>query len=296
MANDPSLCVLIPYFGHWPTWMPFFLASCRANPSVDWLMFSDCGQPDDCPPNVRVVATEFAEYCALIGKRLEIDFHPESPYKLCDLKPALGYVHEDRLTAYDFWAFGDLDVVYGRLREYFTAERLARFDLISTHARRVSGHLTLVRNTARMREAFKLIPDWQERFCGPHAALDEGAFSRIFLWHKNFPRPLFEFVGLFNPWRRRSDFREAFSTPFGRVPWTGGDYVFPNEWYWNNGRLTNDSDGEREFPYLHFMFWKSREWMILGDEILADYPRLARTASWRISASGFKIWGDRSRR
>lgn len=156
------------------------------NPTVDWLFFSDCGQLEDCPRNVRVIETDCGDYCTLIGKRLNIDFRPDHPYKLCDLKPALGYVHANQLADYDFWAFGDLDVVYGQLREYFTTTRLARYDLISTHTRRVSGHLTLVRNTPRMCEAFRLIPDWQRRFCGPHQALDEGAFSRIFIRRKNF--------------------------------------------------------------------------------------------------------------
>ncbi|WP_211090272.1 DUF6625 family protein [Pseudothauera nasutitermitis] len=58
-AAAPSLCFVIPYFGKWPFWMPFFLASCRANPTVDWLLFSDCGELPDCPPSVRMVGTSF---------------------------------------------------------------------------------------------------------------------------------------------------------------------------------------------------------------------------------------------
>ena len=287
MDGNYSLCIVIPYFGRWPVWMPFFLASCRMNPTVDWLFFSDCGQLEDCPRNVRVIETDYGDYCTLIGKRLNIDFRPDHPYKLCDLKPALGYVHANQLADYDFWAFGDLDVVYGQLREYFTTTRLARYDLISTHARRISGHLTLVRNTPRMCEAFRLIPDWQRRFCGPHQALDEGAFSRIFIRRKNFPELLFKCAGLFNPWRRRSDFLEAYTTPYGHVPWIDGGYEFPREWYWRDGRLTDDRDGTREFPYLHFIVWKSREWKNIPDEILFGYPRLARERTWRISAAGF---------
>jgi hypothetical protein len=279
--------MVIPYFGRWPVWMPFFIASCRANPTIDWLLFSDCGKPEDCPDNVRIVETCYEDYCALVARRLGIDFRPGNPYKLCDIKPALGYIHADRLENYDFWAFGDIDVVYGKLRDFYTTARLARYDLISSHARRISGHLTTVRNTPRMREAFQRIPNWQQRFCGPHEALDEGAFSRIFLWRKNFPKPLFKFVGLFNPWRRKSDFREDYSTPNAGLAWIDGSKNFPTDWFWREGHLTNDRDHGREFPYLHFMIWKETWKNNFPVTFAADYARLARATAWRISATGF---------
>ena len=40
-------------------------------------------------------------------------------------------------------------------------------------------------------------------------------------------------------------------------------------WYWKKGKLTNDKDEEREFPYLHFMHWKGGDW-----------PRRAGNAQW----------------
>ena len=49
----PRLLFVIPYFGRWPFWMPFFLKSCRFNPDVQWLFFTDCGALPDAPSNVR---------------------------------------------------------------------------------------------------------------------------------------------------------------------------------------------------------------------------------------------------
>ncbi|MDR0528839.1 MAG: hypothetical protein LBG69_04425 [Zoogloeaceae bacterium] len=226
-----TICILIPYFGRWPFWTPFFLESCRKNPDIDWLFFSDCGQPDDLPDNVRVQPIRYEDYLALISEKLGMDFSPSSPYKLCDLRPAYGFIHEEAIKGYDFWGFGDVDLVYGKLREYLTEELLQRYDLISNHARRVSEHLCVIRNNSRMNRAFTKIPDWRQRFCGPHEALDEGAFSRIFIKRKNFPAPLFKLVGLCNPWRRKSVFREAYSTPNARVPWTDGSRNFPSRWF-----------------------------------------------------------------
>lgn len=291
-GGAPGICFVIPYFGKWPFWMPFFLTSCRANPTVDWLLFSDCGELPECPPNVRVVETSYAAYCDRVSARLGIGFHPANPYKLCDLKPALGCIHESELAAYDFWAFGDIDLVWGDLRAYFTVERLASKDLYATHARRVSGHCCLLRNTAEMRGLFRRIPNWDQRLVDKvHHALDEGAFSRIFLRRKNWPQPLAEFAGRFNRWRRRAEFVEAFSTPDAKVPWVDGGLEFPSRWSWDHGRLTNDRDGERGFPYLHFVVWKKHAWRSLVPPPADSLRALAASGHWVVDAQGFHAPG-----
>lgn len=285
---SPSICFVIPYFGRWPMWMPFFAESCRANPTIDWMFFSDCGPLPDCPPNVQVIQTGFGEYCARVSEKLGIRFAPHNPYKLCDLKPILGFIHESEVAAYDFWGFGDIDLVYGDLREYFNAERLARKDFFSTHARRVSGHCCLVRNTPKMREAFRLIPGWKVRLADPvHHGFDEGAFSRLFIRRKNWPRPLARLLGQFNPWYRRAEFIEAFSTPHARLPWIDGSRNFPRRWHWRRAQLTTDRSDDRRFPYVHFLHWKSHEWKRLTSADIEVYPALARQEAWDITASGF---------
>lgn len=290
MSTSPSICLVMPYFGKWPFWMPFFLQSCRLNPSVEWLFYSDCAPLDNCPENVRVVSMSFADYCQHVSSRLDIDFRPTQAYKLCDIRPAFGLIHEADLQGYDFWGFGDIDLVYGDLRAYFTAERLQSHDLYSTHARRVSGHLCLIRNTPRMRDAFKRMPSWRQRFCDPqHQALDEGAFTRLFLRNKNLPDFLQKILGtLFNPWYRRSEFVEAYSTPYARIDWHDGSRNFPQKWYWNNGKLTNDQDGSREFPYFHFIVWKRHGWDQLPPEQLQASTSFALSPSWSISPQGFE--------
>nr|WP_313952395.1 DUF6625 family protein [Accumulibacter sp.] len=290
MSTSPSICLVMPYFGKWPFWMPFFLQSCRFNPSVDWLFYTDCEPLGDCPANVRVVRMSFNDYCRKVSAKLDIHFMPTKAYKLCDIRPALGLIHEDVLQGYDFWGFGDIDLVYGDLRAYFTNERLQEHDLYSTHARRISGHLCLIRNTLRMREAFKRIPSWQERFCDEkHQALDEGAFTRIFLRNKNLPLILQRLIGtVFNPWYRRSEFIEAYSTPYARIAWVDGSRDFPDRWLWAGGKLTNNLNGDREFPYFHFIVWKKHAWEKLEADKLSASSRFAGSSSWSISEQGFE--------
>lgn len=279
--------MLIPYFGQWPFWMPFFLESCRHNADINWLIFTDCGTPENLPQNVVIEAISPTDYYQLVSDRLGIDFFPSDAYKLCDIKPALGFIHTDRLEGYDFFGFGDIDVIYGNLREYFTAARLTRYQFLSTHERRVAGHLCLMRNTRQNRELFKRIKQWQVRFTdNQHHALDEGAFSRIFIKGKNLPKPLFRLLAKLNPWRRRSDFTEAFSTPGGRVKWHDNSYNFPKEWYWHQGRLTSNLDGERTFAYLHFVCWKRNEWAALPTPDATQIQRLAQQSRWIIDADG----------
>ncbi|MCF7201103.1 DUF6625 family protein [Pseudomonas oligotrophica] len=285
---SPRICLVIPYFGRWPFWMPFFLESCRYNPSIDWLLLSDCGVPEDCPSNVHVREISFSSYCSLVSARLNIDFSPSSPYKLCDLKPALGYIHESELAGYEFWGFGDIDLVYGDLRRYFSDQRLQRYDLLSTHERRISGHLCLLRNDAQMRNAFMRVPDWQSKLAFElHLAFDEKAFSRLFVRGKNWPGPIRSLRDKLNTLRRRSEFLEAFSTPYTRIRWTDGSMQFPRRWIWSKGSLRTDLDGEREFPYFHFITWKNTPWGGLSESERIGSPDLAREGCWSISEQGF---------
>jgi len=288
MTLHPQICFLIPYFGTWPFWFPFFLESCRANPDINWVFYTDCEVPENLPPNVRIVGLSFATYCELVSDALKIDFHPTSPYKLCDLKPALGYVHQRDLAGFEFWAFSDIDLIYGNLRKYFTAERLSGHDLFSTHIRRIAGHCCILRNTKFINEAFMQIGAWRELLSSPaHQWFDESAFSRLFIRHKNWPKRLNDFIKPWNRWTRCIENIEAFSTPYARIPWIDGTYDFPTIWYWDNGKLTNNKDNAREFPYFHFIVWKKELWRNNQSVLASATVDLATSRRWIISEEGF---------
>ena len=61
-----KLAFVIPYFGKLPTGFPLWLASCRQNPSVDFLLFTDDRTGYDYPENVRVEYTTFEAVRALL--------------------------------------------------------------------------------------------------------------------------------------------------------------------------------------------------------------------------------------
>lgn len=242
--------------------MNAFLASCAENPTVDWLLTGDCGEPENLPPNVSYTEISFESYKQRVAQVLGIPFDPSDAYKLCDIKPMLGKIHEAEIMDYDFWAFGDLDLVYGNLRAVYTEPFLTRYDLISNHATRVSGHLCLIRNTAAMREVYQKVPGWQDRIANPqHVAFDEKAFSKLFVKHKNFPawlrKPL---VWLLYPLTRKCSFVERYTTPNGCVAWRDGSFTFPEEWFWSGAGISNSLQPEPDMPYFHFAVWKKSAW------------------------------------
>ncbi|MBU1052258.1 MAG: hypothetical protein KKC46_00325 [Proteobacteria bacterium] len=256
-----SIAVIIPYFGIWPEWFEFFLESCRCNPSVDWLFFTDCDEIKSSCPNVRFERISFNDYCRRASICLKINFSPRSPYKLCDIKPAYGFIHEKDIKDYDYFGYGDIDVIYGNIRNFINDDVLSH-NMISTHYNRVSGHFALLKNTDDMRYAFGRIKNWQALFENPnHLSIDESKFTKVFLRHRKHPMLLRKAYGIFNRFQRNNYWQEQFSTILSPQPWHDGNLEHPQEWYWHNGRLTNNYDGDREFMYLHFMNWKSSAWL-----------------------------------
>lgn len=257
-----SILKIIPYFGKWPEWIDFYLESCRYNPDINWLFYTDCEKPAICPTNVQFIETTFEDYKQLASSHLGIDFNPANPYKLCDLKPALGFIHQDQLTGYDFFAFGDIDIIYGKLRAFLTEHVLQKYNVISNHERRISGHFCLLRNNEKYRNAFRKIPHWQQLLENDqHLGIDESKFSKVFLPHRKHPKWLQYFWSLSSSYQRNTLYKEQYSTILSPMPWWDGSMNHPQQWFWQNGKLTNSSDGEREFMYLHFMNWKSNTWL-----------------------------------
>lgn len=281
-----SICIVIPYFGKWPFWINFFIESCRFNPTVNWLIYTDCGLIDDCPENVELISITFGDYCSFVSNKLDINFKPTNPYKLCDIRPAYGLIHEKELAGYHFWGFGDIDLIYGNIRHFLTENRLSQKDVFSNHSTRISGHLCLVRNLYDLRRAYQKIPHWRQKFTSQqHLAIDEKDFSKLFLRHKNSPQIIKMLAAKLDPWLNRAEFIEAFTTPNARIAWIDGSYNFPKKWTWSNGMLTNDLDSNREFMYFHFYSWKK-----MWTENREVIPASLSTNFFVISKSGFEIF------
>ena len=242
-----KLAVVIPWFGPWPAWINFFIESCRWNRTIRWFLLSDQAPPDNRAPNVTHEGIAFEDYRNLLSNALEIPLDELEPYKLCDLRPALPFVHSAMLRGFDFVATGDLDVIYGDIRSFYDERLLGAYDLLSSHRTRVSGHFCVMRNDQRMLTAFRRIKGWQDVFSRrDYVNFDERAFYNLLT--RNHPRLLRKA----SEQKFRCYFHEAYSTP------AATDRM---RWYWKDGKLTNEFYLRHPFMYLHFMSWHSDRWL-----------------------------------
>ena len=283
-----SIKLLCAYFGGFPAWFPYFVESCRHNPSVDFCLFADVDSPVQLPPNLEIRKTTFADYNALVARQLDISFEQARPYKLCDLKPAFGYLHEDIFAGYDFWGYCDIDLVFGDIRAFLTPEVLS-YDVISTHEKRAAGHFTIFRNTEKYRLAFMKCRNWKQILEDPeNQRFDERGFSNLFVKFKRvgFMHRLWEAV---MPLAKNVYFKEQYTTHSNKIRWEDGSLNFPTEWYWKRGKVTNNVSS-REYIYYHFMRWKT-----YWDDSMDWSAGNPQDDEWTISAAGFFTGADQSR-
>ena len=134
-----SIAVLFPYFGTLPVQYNMWRASALCNPTVDFIFFTDC----DVEPakNIIVHKMSFEDFRQIVQRKFDFPISLKWPYKICDYRPAFAYILADHVKGYDFWGWGDLDVVYGDIRHFVTDEVLSRHKMISGY-----GHFTLYSN------------------------------------------------------------------------------------------------------------------------------------------------------
>lgn len=172
--------MIMPYFGRWPEWMDLFLYSCSKNPFIDFLFFTDIPVPQKTYSNTIFYYITFADYCKRISKKLGVSFSPSKAYKLCDVRPFYGIVHEEELFGYDWWGWGDIDLVYGDLTMLVNKKNLEKYDMLTTHVNRVSGHFTLIRRESKYTRLCLQINSYRELLeKEENIGMDESYFTRV---------------------------------------------------------------------------------------------------------------------
>ena len=134
-----SIIVIFPHFGKLPPQYKMWRASALYNKDIDFLFFTDC----DVEPakNIIVHKMSFAEFRQIAQSKFDFPIVLDRPYKICDYRPAFAYILSEYVKDYDFWGWGDLDVVYGDIRHFVTDGVLSSNKMISGY-----GHFTLYKN------------------------------------------------------------------------------------------------------------------------------------------------------
>lgn len=153
-SDYSSICLVILYFGKLPNYFEFWLNSCRYNRTINFLIFTDDRTSFDFPSNVKVVYLSFETIKKMIQNKFDFKIALDRPYKLCDYKPAYGYLFSDYLSRYDFWGHCDLDTIFGNLRKYLKEDILKKYDKIYR-----AGHFSLYKNNQFINESFMQFKD-----------------------------------------------------------------------------------------------------------------------------------------
>lgn len=204
MAASPerpvkTALIIAAYFGPLPQWFPLWCESCRCNSGFDWLLIGDhLPRQSELPPNIKRLEMNLPELRGDIAAKMGFEPCIPAAYKICDFRPAFGFIFAAQLENYSFWGFCDLDVLFGRLHHFITPAILERYDRILAR-----GHLSLIRNTPQLREAFRWPydgPNYREVFTRPASyVFDEWPGLHKILEQHNRPQYSAEIVADIDP-------------------------------------------------------------------------------------------------
>jgi len=163
-----SIALLVSWYGPYPWYFPYFVHTIGFSPTVDFIIVTDNTEEiPNKPINLKIVYRTLDElkedFSSKLGFRVNID----SPYKLCDFKPAYGFLFQDLIKEYDFWGHIDLDVVFGDVRGFMTDELLQSHDVISCRHDYTAGYFTLYRNNDYCNTLFTKSNAYQKVFSTP---------------------------------------------------------------------------------------------------------------------------------
>lgn len=148
MTKKCKYIIFSPYFGKLPQNFQLWLQSCQYNEDFLFIIFTDCNYTKWLPQNVVLKHISFAELQQLVQSKFDFPISLQTPYKLCDYKPAFGYLFQEYLgNTCSYWGHCDMDLIFGKLKTFLP---IANYDKIA-----YLGHFSLYRNTDEMRYAFK---------------------------------------------------------------------------------------------------------------------------------------------
>lgn len=179
MIPKKSIAILTCWYGRYPWYFSYFLHSCKFNPTIEFIIVTDNNTLiSNKPQNVKIIYKTLREIKATASAKLGFVVNIDCPYKLCDFKPAYGFLFPELIAGYDFWGQSDLDVIYGDIRGFITDEMLGQYDFISLRHDYTTGCFALYRNNKKMNTFFKRSKDYELVFTNKqHYCFDECNFA-----------------------------------------------------------------------------------------------------------------------
>ncbi len=269
--SQKSICVINCYFGSFPVYFDLWLKSCSYNPTIDFLIYTDCQHKEKLPPNVSIKQIKLKDIKQRAEKVAGFSVSLERAYRLCDYKPLFGEIFKSDLKNYDFWGYCDLDIIIGDIRKYVTDDMLEKYDKINRW-----GHLSFVRNTDECNSRYRLET---ERY----------GYKEVLTRTRDFGFDEYDYISIYKKygfpiWILSEDLYADIRARYKRFRVRNDNYD-EQIFYWENGSVYReywDNDGQlkkNEYLYIHF---KKRgalpvHFDVAGDDVSAFY----------ITSSGF---------
>ena len=244
-----SICYVVPYFGTLPkTSFRLWLKSCKANPTVNWIIFTDDKTEYDYPDNVKVYYTTLDEIRERFQSFYDFPIVLDRGWKLCDYKIAYGEIFEKELKGYDFWGNCDIDLMWGNIRKFYTDEILEKYDKIGYQA-----HSTLYKNTPEVNKRYRTVIDGLDNYKMAFSESEGHAFDEVGIEeiYKKLNIPYYSKVDFAHLAKYETKFNLA-NLP-KKEDYKNNRQVFT----WENGKLLrhylhNGKIIEEEYMYIHF--------------------------------------------
>lgn len=177
--NDNNRIVLITcWIGTFPWYFSYFIHSCSYNPTIHFVIITDNKELIfSRPENIKIIHKTIDEIKTIASQKLGFSVNIDYPYKLCDFKPAYGFLFPELIEGYDFWGQSDLDIICGNLRSFLSDKMLTNYDFISLRHDYATGCFALYKNCKKMNEFFMRSKDYEKVFSNPnHFCFDECNF------------------------------------------------------------------------------------------------------------------------
>ncbi len=160
-----SIAIIICYFGKFPWYFLYFLHSCSYNPDITFFIITDNGISQyKKPKNVIFIIKTLLEIKTIAKDKLGFKISIDTPYKLCDFKPAYAYLFPELIEGYGFWGYTDIDLIFGNIRAFITDDILNAYELISVRHDFLTGYFQVFKNNEKMNTLFMKSKDYKKVF------------------------------------------------------------------------------------------------------------------------------------
>ena len=264
-----KICIITIYIGKLPDYFNVWLKSCENNKSIDFIIITD-QILHDIPDNVKCINMSLEDLESKFQKKFDFKIKLKTPFKLCDYKPAYGYIFEEELTKYDYWGHCDIDLIFGDLRYFFNKCNLEKYNKFLP-----LGHLSLYKNNyennRKFMEKTNGLYDYKFIFSSEKNFLfDELGIIRIY--EKDF-NTFFDKMIFADVWPKRKRYTLCtklkyyqkiyldFKNNFGSFNYNKQIFMWENgkifQYYFYKGQLCS-----REYIYIHI---QKRKWKLSGE-------------------------------